>query len=194
MREQILTLMQLCPWIRLLIDSRQGVSFLKNIVLIGMPAAGKSTVGVLLAKSLGFSFIDTDLIIQQETGRLLQDIIDKDGLDAFCIAEERAVLSVNTEGGAVIATGGSVVYSREAMLHLKQHGTVYYLELPPEELLPRLNNIKTRGIAMRPGQSIEDVYKIRRELYEEYADITVNCHGKSSEEVVTEIADYHNLI
>lgn len=167
---------------------------MRNIVLIGMPAAGKSTVGVLLAKSMGFSFIDTDLVIQQETGRLLQDIIDKDGLDAFCIAEERAVLSVKAEGGCVIATGGSVVYSREAMLHLKRQGTVYYLELPPDELLPRLQNIKTRGIAMKPGQSIEDVYRIRRELYEEYADITVSCHGKSSEDIVTEISDYHRLV
>ncbi len=167
---------------------------MKNIVLVGMPAAGKSTVGVLLAKSLGFAFVDTDLVIQQETGRLLQDIIDKDGLDAFCIAEERAVLSVKAKGGTVIATGGSVVYSREAMLHLKRCGTVYYLELPPEELLPRLLNIKTRGIAMKPGQSIEDVYRIRRGLYEEYADITISCHGKTSEEVVTEIADYHRLL
>ena len=104
---------------------------MKNIVLIGMPAVGKSTIGVLLAKTLGFSFIDTDLIIQQDTGRLLQDIIDKDGLDAFCIAEERAICSVAATENAIIATGGSAVYSREAMLHLKKHGLVSISRFPP---------------------------------------------------------------
>lgn len=167
---------------------------MKNIVLIGMPAAGKSTIGVLLAKSLGFEFIDTDLIIQKQTGRLLQDIIDSDGLDAFCIAEERAILSVSETENAVIATGGSAVYSREAMLYLKKNGAVYYLSLPSEELLPRLINIKTRGIAMRKGQSVEEVFNNRRSLYEEYCDIEVDCHKKNAEDVVAEIADYHRMI
>ena len=166
---------------------------MKNIVLIGMPAVGKSTIGVLLAKTLGFSFIDTDLIIQQDTGRLLQDIIDKDGLDAFCIAEERAICSVASEGNAVIATGGSAVYSREAMLHLKKHGIVYYLSIPTEELAGRLKNIKTRGIAKRPEDTIEDVFKRRMALYEEYADITVTCSGKTAEDTVAEICGYHEL-
>ncbi len=166
---------------------------MKNIVLIGMPAVGKSTIGVLLAKTLGFSFIDTDLIIQQETGRLLQEIIDNDGLDAFCIAEERAICSVTATGGAVIATGGSAVYSREAMLHLKKHGIVYYLSIPTEELSVRLKNIKTRGIAKRPEDTIEDVFRRRMALYEEYADITVDCHGKTAEDTVAEICGYHNL-
>lgn len=167
---------------------------MKNIVLIGMPAVGKSTIGVLLAKTLGFSFIDTDLIIQQDTGRLLQDIIDKDGLDAFCIAEERAICSVAAEGGTVIATGGSAVYSREAMLHLKKNGTVYYLSIPTEELAARLRNIKTRGIAKRPEDTIEDVFARRMALYEEYADITVDCHGKTAEDTVAEICGYHKLM
>lgn len=167
---------------------------MKNIVLIGMPAVGKSTIGVLLAKTLGFEFIDTDLIIQRETGRLLQDIIDKDGLDAFCIAEERAICSVAAEGNAVIATGGSAVYSREAMLHLKKNGSVYYLSLPAEELVKRLLNIKTRGIAMRPGDTIEDVFERRAALYEEYADVTVDCFGKTAEETVFEISEYHRFI
>ncbi len=166
---------------------------MKNIVLIGMPAVWKSTIVVLLAKTLGFSFIDTDLIIQQDTSRLLQDIIDSDGLDAFCIAEERAICSVSAEGGAVIATGGSAVYSREAMLHLKKHGVVYYLSIPTEELNARLKNIKTRGIAKRPEDTIEDVFKRRMELYNEYADITVDCHGKIAEDTVEEICGYHNL-
>lgn len=164
---------------------------MKNVVLIGMPACGKSTIGVLLAKALGFTFIDTDIVIQQETGRLLQDIIDSDGLDAFCIAEERAICSVNSESGCVIATGGSAVYSRTAMLHLKEHGLVYYLSLPTEEVEKRLTNIKSRGIAMRRGDTIEDVFRRRRALYEEYADITIDCLGKSLEETVSEISDYH---
>ena len=166
---------------------------MKNIVLIGMPAVGKSTVGVLTAKTLGFSFIDTDLIIQQNTGRLLQDIIDKDGLDAFCIDEERAICSVSAERNAVIATGGSAGYSRGAMLFLKKHGLVYYLSLPTEELSKRLKNIKTRGIAKRPEDTIEDVFRRRAEMYNEYADITIDCFGKTAEETVSEICGYHTL-
>ena len=166
---------------------------MKNIVLIGMPAAGKSTVGVLLAKTLGFAFTDTDLIIQQNTGRLLQNIIDEDGLDAFCIEEERAICSVTAEQNAVIATGGSAVYSREAMLFLKKHGLVYYLSLPTEEITRRLSDIKTRGIAKRPEDTVEDVFRIRAELYREYADITVDCLGKTAEETVAEICEYHKL-
>lgn len=163
----------------------------KNIVLIGMPACGKSTIGVLAAKALGFKFVDADLVIQQETGRLLQDIIDEQGLDAFCIAEERAICSINDEENTVVATGGSAVYSRTAMLHLKEHGIVYYLSLPTEEVKKRLHNIKSRGIAMRRGDTIEDVFERRRALYEEYADITVDCLGKNIEELVEEITDYH---
>lgn len=166
---------------------------MKNIVLIGMPAVGKSTIGVLLAKTLGFAFIDTDLVIQQNTGRLLQDIIDKDGLDAFCVDEERAICSVSAESNAVIATGGSAVYSRSAMLFLKKHGLVYYLSLPVEELTKRLKNITTRGIAKRPEDTIEDVFRRRAELYREYADIIVECLGKSPEETVAEICDQHRL-
>lgn len=166
---------------------------MKNIVLIGMPAVGKSTIGVLLAKTLGFAFVDTDLVIQQNTGRLLQDIIDKDGLDAFCVDEERAICSVSAESNAVIATGGSAVYSRSAMLFLKKHGLVYYLSLPVEELTKRLKNITTRGIAKRPEDTIEDVFSRRAELYQEYADITVECLGKSPEETVAEICDCHKL-
>ena len=166
---------------------------MRNIVLIGMPAVGKSTIGVLLAKTMGFSFIDTDLIIQQETGRLLQDIIDKDGLDAFCEAEEHAICSVSVKENAVIATGGSAVYSRKAMEWLKKHGRVYYLSLPTDEISRRLNNITTRGIAMRPGDTLEDVFRIRAALYEEFADSIVECHGRSPEETVSEICGYHRL-
>lgn len=167
---------------------------MKNIVLIGMPAAGKSTVGVLAAKTLGFSFIDTDLIIQQQTGMLLQNIIDEKGLDEFCRDEERAILSVTAEENAVIATGGSAVYSREGIRHLKKHGLCCYLEIPVEELNRRLTNITTRGIAKRPGESIEDVFRHRAGLYREYADITINCLGKSAEEIVEEICAHKERV
>lgn len=167
---------------------------MKNIVLIGMPGCGKSTVGVLLAKAMGFRFIDTDLVIQNRTGRLLQRIIDEDGLDAFCIEEERAIMSVKERSGCVIATGGSAVYSRSAMLYLKQSGYVYYLSLPVEQVEKRIRNITTRGIAMRKGDSIADVFRRRRQLYEEYADITVDCSGKTLEETVAEICGEHKLI
>lgn len=167
---------------------------MKNIVLIGMPAAGKSTIGVILAKTLGFEFIDTDLIIQKQTGKLLQEIIDKDGLDRFCICEERAVMSVEQTGNAVIATGGSAVYSRDAMLFLKKSSVVYYLSLPTDELLKRLDNIKTRGIAMRPDESVDEVFAHRKALYEEYADVIVDCFGKTTEQIVAEIMDYHKII
>lgn len=166
---------------------------MKNIVLIGMPAAGKSTIGVLLAKTLGFAFVDTDLIIQQRAGRLLQNIIEQDGLDVFCIDEERAICSVSAESNTVIATGGSAVYSREAMLFLKKNGLVYYLSLPVGELSKRLSNITTRGIAKRPEDTVEDVFRIRAELYREYADITIDCLGKTAEETVAEICGYHKL-
>ena len=164
---------------------------MKNIILIGMPACGKSTIGVLLAKAMGFQFIDTDIVIQNDTGRLLQEIIDSEGLDAFCIAEERAICSVAETGGCVIATGGSAVYSRTAMLHLKEHGLVYYLSLPVPEVEKRLYNIKSRGIAMRPTDTIEQVFERRRQLYEEYADITIDCLGRGIEDTVSEIAEYH---
>lgn len=164
---------------------------MRNIVLIGMPAVGKSTIGVLLAKTLGFSFIDTDLIIQQSTGRLLQDIIDADGLDAFCSAEEQAVLSVSATSKAVIATGGSVVYSEKAMAHLKENGVVYHLSLPTAELIRRLHNITTRGIAKHPAETLDDVFAKRLPLYEKFADVTADCLNKTAEDVVAEISEIH---
>ena len=160
---------------------------MKNIVLIGMPAVGKSTIGVLLAKSLGFSFVDTDLIIQRNTGRLLQDIIDKDGLGEFCRCEENAVLDVAETENAVIATGGSAVYSEKGMRFLKENGVVIYLALPVEELENRLSDITTRGIAKAPDETLEDLFAHRAALYEKYADTVINCAGKSPEQTVREI-------
>lgn len=159
---------------------------MKNIVLIGMPGAGKSTVGVILAKTLGMRFIDTDLIIQESEGRLLQQILDTDGVARFREIEERCILSL-AAANAVIATGGSVVYSDAAMRHLKEAGTAVYLRLDYPEIERRIRNIRTRGVLLRPGQSLYDLYRERQPLYERHADVTVDCGGKTAEEVVETI-------
>lgn len=155
-----------------------------------MPGAGKSTVGVLLAKALSRTFVDTDLIVQAAEGRRLQDIIDEDGLDAFRAIEERHVLAIDVDN-AVIATGGSVPYSEKAMAHLKANGTVVYLQLPLEEVLRRITNMDSRGIAIAPGQSFEALYAERLPLYERYADITIACNGLTHEQVVSEAIAQH---
>jgi len=161
---------------------------LKNIVLIGMPGAGKSMVGVLLAKTLKKKFIDTDLVIQERTGRHLQEIIDTDGPDAFLRIEEEAVLSHDFRN-TVIATGGSVVYSRRAMEHLKADGIIVYLEVTFAAMKKRLANITTRGIVAHPGQGLRDLYSERVPLYEQYADITVDCTDEHFEAIVRTIVE-----
>ncbi len=158
-----------------------------NIILIGMPACGKSTIGVLLAKTLGRQFIDTDLLIQSREGQLLQDIIDQKGLKAFLSAEERAILELDCTG-AVIATGGSVVYSPAAMAHLKSMGITIYLELPYSEIERRLTNIKTRGVAMGKDETLHELYAERAPLYQHYADKTLHCVGLEMEQIVARIA------
>lgn len=158
----------------------------KNIVLIGMPGAGKSTVGVLLAKAMKMPFIDTDLIIQERENRLLQDIIDAEGLELFLKIEENTVLK-SAFTGSVIATGGSVVYSEAAMRHLKREGIAVYLKLSYEEIEHRINNITTRGIAMGEGQSLLDIYRQRIPLYERVADIVIDGSGITMEQVVEKI-------
>jgi shikimate kinase len=147
---------------------------MKNIVIIGMPGAGKSTMGVILAKILGRNFTDTDIVAQEHTGRLLQEIIDEDGTDAFLKTEEKTILSLHGHH-AVIATGGSVVFSEKAMEHLKKDGVVIYLDVSFEEMVRRLKNITTRGIVLVAGQSLRDMYNQRVPLYEKYADITIDC-------------------
>lgn len=160
-----------------------------NIILIGMPGSGKSTVGVILAKSLGVDFIDTDLLIQHREKRLLQDIIDKDGIDFFLDRECDAILSVDC-GNAVIATGGSVILREEAMAHLKKNGTVIFLDVPVSELESRLSNIKTRGVAAEKGETVKDIYNKRISLYKKFADITVDASALSREETVNIICEY----
>ncbi len=156
---------------------------MKNIILIGMPGAGKSTVGVILAKTLGMTFVDTDIAIQERAGRLLQEIIDTEGPDVFLKIEEETILSLSCRN-SVIATGGSVVFSRKAMDSLKKKGVAVYLKISCEEMVRRLSNITTRGIVLIAGQSLPDMYRQRVPLYEEYADITIDCEDEDFEEVV----------
>ena len=143
-----------------------------NLVLIGMPGAGKSTVGVVLAKTLGYDFVDTDILLSQRIGMTLQKFIDLYGIEKFLQEEERAALGLSCEN-TVIATGGSMVLSDAAMQHLKCGSNVIFFNIPLEELKRRLHNIKTRGIVMKPGQTIEELYGERQPLYEKYADIAV---------------------
>lgn len=164
-----------------------------NIVLIGMPGAGKSTVGVILAKVLGMNFIDTDLVIQERTGLRLQEIIDRDGPSEFMRIEEAAVLSLACRN-TVIATGGSVVFSPLSMDHLKAGGTVVYLNVPFEEIEQRLGNIYGRGIVLLSNQTLRATYDGRIPLYEKYADITVDCAGLDFETVVGTILTTPKLL
>lgn len=161
---------------------------MKNIVLIGMPGAGKSTIGVILAKSLLYDFCDTDLSIQKQTGKSLSQIINEEGIDAFIKLEEEIICS-EAFAGCVVATGGSAVYGEKAMNKLKDNGIIVYLKVSPEELQSRIKNIHTRGIAMKEGTTIKELYEERAPLYEKYADITVECDGKTPEECVDTIIE-----
>jgi shikimate kinase len=158
----------------------------RNIVLVGMPGVGKSTVGVLLAKAAGLNFLDTDVYIQSYECRTLQAILDTEGLANFCRIEEAYILSLET-AASVIATGGSVVYSEPAMLHLQAGGTIVHLDLPLDLLVRRLGNLSARGVVLPPGMDLDDLYRQRQPLYRRWARITVDCAGKSQEQVVEEI-------
>ena len=159
-----------------------------NIVLIGMPGVGKSTVGVVLAKNLGYSFVDSDLLIQEQEGKLLHEIIGERGLDGFNEVENRVNAKISANR-SVIATGGSVVYGREAMEHLRQIGTVVYLELSCEELSERLGDLNERGVSIREGQTLADLMEERTPLYEKYADVTINCENRQIREIVKMIRE-----
>lgn len=161
---------------------------MKNIVLIGMPGAGKSTIGVLLAKSMLMDFVDTDLLIQKKCAESLCGIIAAKGIDEF-LKIENDVICENDFENSVVATGGSAVYGEEAMAKLRADGVAVYLKLSPEELVRRIDNIHTRGIAMKEGTSIADLYAERAPLYEKYADITVECEGLTPEQCVEAIAE-----
>ena len=154
-----------------------------NLILIGMPASGKSTVGVILAKLIGYDFIDTDILIQRAEKKRLPEIIKAVGVDGFLEVEERVCSSVEADR-CVIATGGSVVYSEKAMRHLKKIGHIMYLKTDFETIRKRLGNIRQRGVALREGQTLRDLYEERVVLYENYADTVVEEEGDVEDVVV----------
>ncbi|WP_319521625.1 shikimate kinase [uncultured Desulfosarcina sp.] len=158
----------------------------RNLILIGMPAAGKSTVGVLLAKRLGIAFVDTDLLIQTGEGRLLQEIISRHGIEGFRTIEENYLLQVPPDCG-VVATGGSAVYSQRAISHLRSLGPVVYLRIGLAALKERLGSLDERGVLRAPGQTIDGLYAERSPLYEKYADITVSTANITPDRVVAAV-------
>jgi shikimate kinase len=154
-----------------------------NIILIGMPGAGKSTIGVLIAKVLGMSFIDCDLIIQKKEGKLLQEIIDEKGIDGFINIEKNTILELSAVG-SIISTGGSVVLREESMNKLMKLGKIVYLKVDYNELERRVNNITTRGIVIKDEQTLYDVYEERTPLYEKYTNITIDCSNLTIEQIL----------
>lgn len=156
---------------------------MNNIVLIGMPGVGKSTVGVILAKLMGKAFTDTDLIIQSKTGMLLKDIIAKHGIDGFIALENTVCASLDLDN-SVIATGGSVVYGEEAMRHLRSIGTVVYLKQDIDVLKKRLSDLRGRGVILREGQDLDLLFAERAPLYEKYAHVTAELKEGNVEESV----------
>lgn len=160
---------------------------MQNIILIGMPGSGKSTLGVLLAKISGFSFLDSDLLIQSKVGKKLHRILDEDGINFFKKIENEVNSNINVQN-TVIATGGSVVYGKEAMAHLKEIGTVVYIKVSLPELINRIDNMATRGIVKSPDETFKDLYAERTGLYEKYADITVECEDSDLNVNVQKIA------
>lgn len=160
----------------------------RNIVLIGMPGAGKSTVGVVLAKKAGYQFMDSDLVIQEATGKLLHEIITEKGLDGFKQVENDINASIEATD-AVIATGGSAVYGEDAMRHLREIGTVIYLKLTCDTIAERLGDLTERGVAVKEGQTLLDLYEERVPLYEKHAHLVIDCENKMIREIVEEIMD-----
>ena len=157
-----------------------------NIILIGMPAVGKSTVGVVIAKRLGYDFIDTDLLIQKQENRLLKEIIAEDGIEGFLKIEDQVNKEVKAER-AVISPGGSVIYCEDAMRHYKEIGTIVYLSAPFETIDSRIRNAKNRGVMLKEGQTLRMLYEERTKLFEKYADITVDEYGKDLGETIESV-------
>ena len=159
-----------------------------NIILIGMPGVGKSTIGVVLAKVLGYQFVDADLLIQEAEGKLLSELIEENGTDGFIEIENRVNSQIQTHR-SVIATGGSVIYGKEAMEHLKSIGTVVYLKQNLRVLQRRLRNLKGRGVVLKEGQTLADLYKERTVLYEKYADITVDQYKQTIQQTLKAVQE-----
>ncbi|HBI61117.1 MAG TPA: shikimate kinase [Lachnospiraceae bacterium] len=159
---------------------------MKNIILIGMPGAGKSTIGVVLAKKTGYSFIDSDLLIQEREKMLLYEIIEQKGLETFKQIENEVNAAIQTER-SIIATGGSVIYGKKAMAHFQAIGSIIYLKLDYQEIENRVGNLEQRGVVLPPGYTLKELYQERTPLYEKYADFTIDCNNKSIREIVTEL-------
>lgn len=159
---------------------------MRNIILIGMPGVGKSTVGVVLAKKLGYNFLDSDLLIQEKYKKLLHEIIEERGIEGFWQAENEVNASIKTDN-TVIATGGSVIYGKDAMEHLSQLGTIVYLKLSCEELAVRLGDLNDRGVTLKEGQDLKGLYAERIPYYEKYAELTIDCEDKMIRDIVEEI-------
>lgn len=157
-----------------------------NITLIGMPASGKSTVGVLLAKRLGYSFVDVDIVIQEQTGKLLKEIIAEVGTEGFLEVEDRINGELDVKR-SIIAPGGSVIYGENAMKHLKEISTVVYLKLGYQDVKRRLGDLTDRGVALKDGMTLRDLYEERVPIYEKYADITIDESGKTPGQTVDEL-------
>lgn len=157
--------------------------------MIGMPGAGKSTVGVVLAKRIGYAFVDADLVIQSREGMLLHEIISRRGVEGFWKVEESVGESIEAHR-TVVATGGSAVYGERAMRHYKQIGTVVYLSLPLQAIEERLGDLSMRGVTLKEGQDLAALYAERQPLYERYADQTVDCRDLSIREIVEKIASF----
>ncbi len=168
------------------------MKFKDNIVLIGMPGAGKSTVGVVLAKKMGYRFIDSDLVIQEKHGKLLHELITEHGVEGFWQIENDVNASFDVHK-SIIATGGSAIYGAEAMEHLRRIGTVIYLKLSYEEIEDRLGDLNARGVTLQPGQTLKDLYRERTPLYEKYAHITINCDHKYLRHVVRDITGIYEM-
>lgn len=160
---------------------------MKNIILIGMPGAGKSTIGVILAKTLGVDFIDTDIVIQNRTGELLHKTLARVGVKGLLDEEEKAITELDLSKRCVVATGGSAVLRERSMKHLRENGVCVYLSLPYSVISRRVNNRDTRGIAAENHETLKDIYNFRAPYYEKYADFTVDCRGRSAEKNVAEI-------
>ncbi len=160
---------------------------MKNIILIGMPGCGKSTLGVILAKEMGIGFVDTDIVIQNMTGCLLQQTLEKEGVKGLLDREEQAILSLDMSKTSVYSTGGSAVLRESSMKHLLENAVCVYIKLPLCEIQKRINNRSTRGIAAEKNETLEDIYNFRTPYYEKYAHVTVDCQNSTVEENVEKI-------
>ena len=163
-----------------------------NLILIGMPGCGKSTCGVLAAKALCKRFVDTDLLIQDKEGLSLQEILNAKGAAYFSEAESHVLQELSAQN-SIISTGGSAVYYEDAMKHLKERGTVIYLRISLEEMLSRIRNITTRGILLKPGETVQEMYNARVPLYEKYADLVIDCDDLTAEQAVAAICEAWSL-